>query len=472
MDYITMCIIPCIIGTVISCFFVVNVCMAEKYDGKTTREIRNKKLLVIVPRFIRYMRLRTEIICFVIEIFLCIQIICGTFFLKEYIVMYRKMFFDFLLILNGILFLGSGVPSYISIFANFVKKEREMKEECNWKQENGMVEQVFKYPRNNMIREIKITYNKNYLSETAVLLLGHSHKLNYDGYLKSNELYFGKLKSKYPFMENEDIILGNEENYKEKVSKSGILIERIHSGFFVHNYGNYKKIIELISAKGMFGIRASFFENSDKNEYQEFEKEMEAGLEQIKAELGIKKIILAGHGLYGTIEAILLSDKIESVGICLLGGIHSDLSESIHEYLKKEYKYYAGISKKRKEALESRMDKKICSYDSCAECFCMGICEKRETNYFKSLKKYNFQYLKNNISMYKNPILYMEFSKNMFLKEKDNGIEFQNSFLEKYIIPDVHFNMREKKGQDFPTIKDITRYELVQKCRNNSFFFR
>lgn len=29
--------------------------------------------------------------------------------------------------------------------------------------------------------------------------------------------------------------------------------------------------------------------------------------------------------------------------------------------------------------------------------------------------------------------------------------------------------MREKQEPDFPTIKDITRYELVQKCKPSSY---
>ena len=70
---------------------------------------------------------------------------------------------------------------------------------------------------------------------------------------------------------------------------------------------------------------------------------------------------------------------------------------------------------------------------------------------------------------YDKPVLYMEFAKNMYSTQKNKNEMILGNKCRKFYLKNIHFNMREKQEPDFPTIKDITRYELVQKCKPSSY---
>ncbi len=63
----------------------------------------------------------------------------------------------------------------------------------------------------------------------------------------------------------------------------------------------------------------------------------------------------------------------------------------------------------------------------------------------------------------------MEFGKNMYSTQKNKKEIILGDKCRKFYLKNIHFNMREKLEPDFPTIKDITRYELVQKCQPNPY---
>ena len=67
---------------------------------------------------------------------------------------------------------------------------------------------------------------------------------------------------------------------------------------------------------------------------------MQEILQKLKDNYGIKKIILCGHGLYGTLETILLSRNIQNIGMCLLGVINDDLSGAAKNYVDNIEKSY------------------------------------------------------------------------------------------------------------------------------------
>lgn len=51
IEYIKLCMLPFLVSLALTWIIVLNVCIAEKYDSKTKRTVKNKK------------RLRTEILC-------------------------------------------------------------------------------------------------------------------------------------------------------------------------------------------------------------------------------------------------------------------------------------------------------------------------------------------------------------------------------------------------------------------------
>lgn len=67
IEYIKLCMVPFLVSSAFTWIITLNVCIAEKYDGKTARKIKCKKMLMVYPYFVKYMRLRTEILCYFIS---------------------------------------------------------------------------------------------------------------------------------------------------------------------------------------------------------------------------------------------------------------------------------------------------------------------------------------------------------------------------------------------------------------------
>ncbi len=380
IEYIRLCMIPFLLSFAFTWGIVLNVCIAETYDGKTKRKVKSKKTLMVCPYFVKYMRLRTEILYYFLEILLLCQFTFGILFHKQYVLAIRPVLINLLILFNGILFFTSGVPSYANIFLNFIKREKKLKKEYRWEREFDIQKYKISCPKNKIIEEVELSYKKN-ISEVAFLLLPHSHKLNYSGFLRNSNRYFSILQTKYNFMKNEDLIIGNDKVYKEKVSQKDFLIESRKSGFYLHNYGNYQKIISLVNKKGITGIQVLFSQTSEEGTYMEFEREMQEILQNLKDNYGIKKIILCGHGLYGTLETILLSRNIQNVGMCLLGVTNDDLSGTVKNYVDNLEKSYF-IKKKAAKMIRDTLfkcqtdtgQKSKCNCDK--ERFCDGNCEK------------------------------------------------------------------------------------------------
>lgn len=473
IEYIKLCMVPFLVSSAFTWIITLNVCIAEKYDGKTERKIKNKKMLMVCPYFVKYMRLRTEIFCYFLEILLLCQLVFGILFNKQYAITTRPILINLVILFNSILFFTSGVPSYVYIFLDFIKREKDLKKEYMWEDEIDIEKYKIRCPENKIIEEVELSY-KNNISEIAFLLLPHNHKLDYGGFLRNSDQYFSILQAKYHFMKNEDLIIGNDKIYKEKVSQKDFLIESKKSGFYLHNYGNYQKIISLVNKKGITGIQVLFSQASEEGTYVEFEREMQEILQKLKDNYGIKKIILCGHGLYGTFETILLSRNIQNIGMCLLGVTNDDLSGAAQNYVDNIEKGYF-IRKKTAKMMRDVLYKCQANTEQKSKCncekerFCDGFCENHCSRYFQSLAVIDFSEIQKYISNYDKPVLYMEFAKNMYSTHKNKNEMISGNKCRKFYLKNIHFNMREKQEPDFPTIKDITRYELVQKCKPSSY---
>lgn len=473
IEYIKLCMLPFLVSLALTWIIVLNVCIAEKYDSKTKRTVKNKKILLICPYFVKYIRLRTEILCYFLEILLLCQLIFGILFSKQYLLAIRPILINLLILFNGILFFASGIPSYTYIFLNFIKREKELKKEYIWKNQADIQKYKIRYPENKIIEEVELSY-KNHISEVAFLLLPHNHKLNYGGFLRNSNEYFSILQTKYSFMKNEDLIIGNDKIYKEKVSQEDFLVESKNSGFYLHNYGNYQKIMSLVNQKGITGIQILFSHMSEDGTHFEFEKEIQEILQELKDNYGIKKIILCGHGLYGTLETILLSRNIHNIGMCLLGVTNDNLFGAAKNYVDNiENSYF--IQKKTANMMrdtlfrcQSDMEQK-CKCNCEKERFCDGFCEKHCSKYFQSLAAIDFSEIQKCIANYSSPMLYIELEKNMYSTPKNKNEIIWGNRCKNFYLKNIHFNMREKQEPDFPTVKDITRYELVQKCKPKAY---
>ena len=54
IEYIKLCMVPFLVSSAFTWIITLNVCIAEKYDGKTERKIKCKKMLMVCPYFVKY----------------------------------------------------------------------------------------------------------------------------------------------------------------------------------------------------------------------------------------------------------------------------------------------------------------------------------------------------------------------------------------------------------------------------------
>ena len=113
IEYIKLCMLPFLVSFALTWIIVLNVCIAEKYDGKTKRTVKNKKILLICPYFVKYIRLRTEILCYFLEILLLCQLILGILFGKQYLFTIRSILINLLIVFPYYIIL------YLFHFKNF-----------------------------------------------------------------------------------------------------------------------------------------------------------------------------------------------------------------------------------------------------------------------------------------------------------------------------------------------------------------
>lgn len=447
MQYIALCIIPVLVEGVISKFLFTYISLFEQYDKRVKRECskKSRKILFICPTFTRYLRMRTEGLCIGVELLLIVQLIIGLFDVQSFKEIYREQCFLVLEVLLGVTIMCSLFPSVWSILWEKLKiRRKEKSQRPVWDMGEDIEEKEYLF-NGNLIEKIKISYEKGKIPQTLFVLLPPNHKINFAGFLKGSKESFHNLKKILPFMESEELIIGNPQIYKEAVSKLQFFVEYSNHSSYLHNYGNYRALSNEVNRTHIATLRIEYTITCDENEYKQLENELDTILLQIKKQYGFSDIIFCGHGPYGAIEAVLLSQTIKSKGLCILGEIGIGLRQLEQASIESSYDKRWITKRQYKNKLQSL--------------------EESNNRYYKSLICYTSEYLADVVNKYQNFILNIRFGNDIYLCKKNESLRTADS-LKTYFLKDTYSTFRQAKGKDYMTMAEVTRCELKQNIKS------
>lgn len=473
MKYISGCLLPVLIGFAVCKFFVTSVCVCEMYDTKTEREMSEagRKSLFICPGFTKYIRFRTEFICFLLQGIFVFQLVVGIGDLDSYVARYRELFYNSIGVLVFILFLFCMIPSVIDMLLEKYIRYKNGKD-IQWDEAEDIVEHELMFPRNKIIEKVKLTYRiNNERPNMAMLILPSNHKLNYRGFLKSTQKHFDELVKSAPHMRTEELILGTRKIYRESVSNLEYFVEDTGSALYVYNYGNYETLSREMNRLGMAVIRLSFYDRADESDFLDMERELQEVISELENFIGGFGIILCGHGEYGVIESLLLGEKIENEGLCILGVLGEGIEDMEQNYIKR-MAAERWISPREKRTMQQILMRAKENSKNCCRCngrferMCNGYCAGSCTNYFASLCNYNGDDLKKIIKNYKKPLLHIQPSKDVYAIATDiDPVISDKENIEHYVLENVYQTLRKKNGKTY-VLKDLMyAHELVQNVK-------
>lgn len=463
MEYIKFCIIPVFIEMLVSIVIFTCVSVCELYDKKVRRELseKSKKILFLCPSFTRYLRFRTQWLCIGAQILLAMQLLTGGVDLHKFRELYREQYVFAIEILWLAIIVCSIFPSAWNILWTKIKTEKN--QGLSW--DPGVdIQEEDKLFGGKMIEKVKISYKRDEIPGTLLVLLPPEHRINCDGFLKGTRNSFNHLKKKLPFMEREELVIGNSSLYKDKISKLKFFVEYSNYSFYLHNYGNYRKLSHELNRINIAALRIEYAADCDRNTYEQLEDELGILLSQIKNEYKFSNIIFCGHGVYGSIETILLSQKIESKGICILGEAGIGLRQQERAYiesLRKKRWITNGQYGRLKQSLDK--DRHGCrgNTGSIYKEFCPG----GRTEYYDSLAEYTSESLTDMLNTYGNFVLNIRFGNDMCLSgKKDILITKEKS--KTYFLPGLYSTFRQPGEKDYAALSEVSRCELRQDIKS------
>lgn len=449
--------------------------VSEMYDPGVKREISfiGKRYIFIRPFFSRFMRRRTELWYWIVQTTFFIHIVSG-FFLKkadwvnnnDVVVNVYKIAFNCLLLDMAISFIRTW--SYSRIETSQLKKRTDVED-----RHSDIKEQVICYPENQIIEAAKICKSCQQHADAIMVILPHNHKLNYDGYMKGTEEALREIEKKDdPAIRERLLHFGNQKNNPQKVGAKGYYVQENSNGTFLHNYGNYQKLSAFLNYHSVTTVRLEFKEYCDNNNsFDNFRNE----LSEIVGELKLSEsnhqnaFYLLGHGLYGGLEAVLMSQELKVDGIICIGELGSSIVEMSKNYMKKaDEKFWIAkrTAKKRIQSLEHLQELRKCrGCIGMQERFCEGYCIEMVDKYFFSLSKFGNEDLIQIIGKYKGSVLHMNLEEDMYSSLTKVQLE-ENVNRSRCSMEGLYHTMRASRIKDYSSYDQVTQLKLLDSKKN------
>jgi len=454
-------------------FIFLLVSAIEMSESRLKREVSllGRKLLFIRPYFARFMRRRTEFLYWVVQGLFLFQIIIGLFLPDENWTENNEWFLNAYVLIGAFLIFGcAGVSCVWTGIYFLMDRSKRKKEQAEWDTFEDIEEQVFSYPENEMVEEIKVCKSRHNRVESILLMLPHNHKLDYNGFVRGTKKTLEELINKEsPLICKRLILFGNQDSYQEKVGNNHFYIGETNLGFYLHNMGNYQKLSAFLNRHNTATIRLQYKKGCDEHSFDILKTELKEIIKQVRENLGFDQtaVYLLGQGLYGSIEAVLLGQEMETDGIVNIGELGSgvlEMSENFVETCKRKCWIPRRLAKKMLQALDHAKDLRICRCcEGEVERTCEGYCKENATGYFASLARFTSEDLMQMAENYQNPILQIQLGENVYSSTKNNSS--QSALFTKVKVEGIYQTMRADKRRDYISHEHVTRENLREATR-------
>jgi|GEM_PF-5171823 len=461
-------LILAVIELAVICFIFLHTSIGEMLDQKVKREVSflGRKFLFIRPYFARFMRRRTEFLYWFVQGLFVFQIVSGFFLPMEDWTKNSRIFLNIYTLVGIFLVFGCMVVSCIWIGIYFLRdRSKRKKEQVIRDTFDDIEEQVFSYPENEMVEEIKVCKPRHKHVESLLLILPHNHKLDYNGFVKGTKKALEQLVNKEsPLICKRVILFGDQDSNPEKVGKNHFYIGETNFGFYLHNMGNYQKLSAFLNQHNIATIRLQYKEGCDEHSFDRIKIELKEIEKQIRENMSLDQteFYILGQGLYGSVEAVLLGQEMETDGMVCIGELGSSILEMSENFVKTGIRKCWIPRNTAKKMLQALDHVKALRPGRCCEGkierTCEGYCKEKASGYFASLARFTSEDLIQATESYQKPILQIQLGDNVYSNGKSYPL--QNAHITRCKVEGIYHTMRAGKRKDYISHEHVTRLDL------------